>query len=50
MRSRRFDPEPLARSVAARRDRVDLGIRGVHLFTFNQVEATQAWVRRAAAS
>lgn len=50
MRSRRFDPEPLARSVAARLERPDLGIRGVHLFTFNQVDATQAWVRRATSS
>jgi len=23
-----------------------LGIGGVHLFTFNQLEATEAWVRR----
>lgn len=48
MRSRRFDPEPLARAVAARAERADLDIRGLHIFTFNQVEATQAWVRRAA--
>ena len=36
--------------VAVRADEEDLGIAGVHLFTFNQVEATEAWVRRAAAS
>jgi methylenetetrahydrofolate reductase (NADPH) len=48
MRSRRFDPEPLARAVAARLDDPGLDVRGLHLFTFNQVEATQAWVRRAA--
>jgi methylenetetrahydrofolate reductase (NADPH) len=46
-RSRRFDPTPLARALAARAEEADLGIGGVHLFTFNQVEATEAWVRRA---
>ena len=45
-RSRRYDPTPLALAVAARADEADLGIGGVHLFTFNQVEATEAWVRR----
>jgi methylenetetrahydrofolate reductase (NADPH) len=45
-RSRRYDPTPLARAVAARAEHADLGIGGVHLFTFNQVEATEAWVRR----
>ncbi|HEY5388269.1 MAG TPA: methylenetetrahydrofolate reductase [Thermoleophilia bacterium] len=49
-RSPRFDPTPLALAVAVRADEEDLGIAGVHLFTFNQVEATEAWVRRAAAS
>jgi methylenetetrahydrofolate reductase (NADPH) len=48
-RSRRYDPTPLARDVAERAGGSDLGILGVHLFTFNQVEATEAWVRRAAA-
>jgi methylenetetrahydrofolate reductase (NADPH) len=47
MRRRTFDPTPLARSVAARLERPDLDIEGVHLFTFNQVDATQAWVRSA---
>ncbi|MGD0997053.1 MAG: methylenetetrahydrofolate reductase [Thermoleophilia bacterium] len=49
-RSRRYDPTPLARAVAAHLDDADLRIEGVHLFTFNQVEATQAWARRAAAA
>jgi methylenetetrahydrofolate reductase (NADPH) len=44
MRRRTYDPTPLATAVAARLDRPALGIRGVHLFTFNQVDATQAWV------
>lgn len=48
MRSRRFDPGPLAREVAARLADSDLDIHGVLPFTFNQVEATQAWVRSAA--
>jgi methylenetetrahydrofolate reductase (NADPH) len=47
MRRRQYDPGPLARSVAARLDRPGLDIAGVHLFTFNQVDATQAWVRAA---
>ena len=50
MRSRRFDPGPLALAVAARLDRPGLDIGGVHLFTFNQVEATQAWVGGMASS
>jgi methylenetetrahydrofolate reductase (NADPH) len=49
-RSRRYDPTPLARAVAARAEAADLGIGGVHLFTFNQIEATEAWVRRTAAA
>jgi len=48
-RSRRYDPTPLARAVAARAEEADLGIGGVHLFTFNQIEATEAWVRRTTA-
>lgn len=46
-RSRRYDPTPLARAVAAHADDPALRIEGVHLFTFNQVEATEAWVRGA---
>jgi methylenetetrahydrofolate reductase (NADPH) len=45
-RSRRYDPTPLVRALAAGLDQQALGIEGVHLFTFNQVEATQAWARR----
>ena len=44
MRRRTYDPTPLAAAVAALLDRPDLGIEGVHLFTFNQVDATRAWV------
>jgi methylenetetrahydrofolate reductase (NADPH) len=46
-RSRRYDPTPLAAAVAAHGQDADLRIEGVHLFTFNQIEATQAWLRRA---
>jgi len=46
-RSRRYDPTPLALALAARAQEADLGIHGAHLFTFNQVAATEAWVRRA---
>jgi methylenetetrahydrofolate reductase (NADH) len=45
-RSRRYDPTPLARSVAGLSGDASLGLRGVHLFTFNQVEQTRDWVRR----
>ena len=48
-RSRSYDPTPLALALAARSQEADLGIRGAHLFTFNQVAATEAWVRRASA-
>jgi methylenetetrahydrofolate reductase (NADPH) len=44
-RARRFDPTPLALAVAAAADGTGLGIGGAHLFTFNQLEATEAWVR-----
>ena len=49
-RSRRYDPTPLARAVAAQAAEADLGIGGVHLFTFNQVEATEAWVRHTSSA
>jgi methylenetetrahydrofolate reductase (NADPH) len=44
MRRRTYDPTPLASAVAARLERPALDIHGVHLFTFNQVDATRAWV------
>ena len=49
-RTRRYDPTPLVEAVAARTAGDDLGIDGVHLFTFNQVAATEAWIGRAAAA
>ena len=45
-RARRYDPTALAVAVGAHLDEPGLGIAGVHLFTFNRVEETQAWVRR----
>lgn len=43
-RSRRYDPTPLAVEVADYASDPALGLRGVHLFTFNQVEPTRDWV------
>lgn len=48
-RSRRYDPTPLAGAIGAHLDDPGLGIAGAHLFTFNQVEETRAWVHRVAA-
>ncbi len=45
-RSRRYDPTPLAAAMAVRAADGSLGIRGAHLFTFNQVEQTRDWVAR----
>jgi methylenetetrahydrofolate reductase (NADPH) len=45
-RSRRYDPTPLTEEVAAYAADEALGLRGVHLFTFNQVEPTRDWVVR----
>jgi methylenetetrahydrofolate reductase (NADPH) len=49
-RSRSYDPTPLALALAAQVEEQDLGIGGVHLFTFNQVAATEAWVRRTSSA
>ena len=54
-RSRRYDPTPLAEEIAEYAADPALGLRGAHLFTFNQVEQTRDWVarqvgRRAAAT
>jgi methylenetetrahydrofolate reductase (NADPH) len=46
-RSRRYDPTGLAAEVAAHAADPTLGIRGAHLFTFNQVEQTRDWVARS---
>ena len=45
-RSRRYDPTPLAGAVAGYAMDPALGLQGVHLFTFNQVEQTRDWVAR----
>jgi methylenetetrahydrofolate reductase (NADPH) len=49
VRRRTYDPTPLAGAVAARIDRPGLDIGGVHVFTFNQVDATRAWVQASSA-
>jgi methylenetetrahydrofolate reductase (NADPH) len=46
--NRRYDPSPLARAIAAHLDDPGVLVGGVHLFTFNRLAATQAWVRAAA--
>ena len=43
-RSKRYDPTQLAGEVAEYAADASLGLRGVHLFTFNQVEPTRDWV------
>ena len=45
VRSRRYDPTALTRAVAERLDDDGVPAAGAHLFTFNQVDATYAWVR-----
>ena len=45
VRSRRYDPTPLTRAVADRLGGDGVTAAGAHLFTFNQVDATYAWVR-----
>ncbi len=45
-RSRRYGPTPLAEALAEYASDSSLGIRGAHLFTFNQVEPTRDWVAR----
>lgn len=47
-RTRRYDPTSLARAVAVHAADPALGIEGVHLFTFNQVEPTRDWVAHLA--
>ncbi|MET0911511.1 MAG: 5,10-methylenetetrahydrofolate reductase, partial [Ilumatobacteraceae bacterium] len=43
----RYDPAKLL--VPMSRHAVELGIDGLHIFTFNNVEATQAWLEHASA-
>lgn len=49
-RARLYDPTDLAGAVAAHLDEPGLRIAGVHLFTFNQIEATQRWLVRTLSS
>jgi hypothetical protein len=36
-----FDPTPIVTTVA--RDATELGVTGLHSYTFNSVAATRAW-------
>lgn len=47
MTQRAFEPDALLRPLAA--DLETLGIDGIHLYTFNQVDATEAWRARTLA-
>ncbi|MDG1265789.1 MAG: hypothetical protein P8O03_05640 [Ilumatobacter sp.] len=47
MTQRNFDPDVLLRSLAD--DLETLGIDGIHLYTFNQVDATEIWRERTLA-
>ena len=38
-----YDPNDLLVPLSA--DLLDLGVEGLHVFTFNQVEATEQWRR-----
>ncbi len=44
MTQRAFQPDQLLRPLAD--DLIELGIDGIHLYTFNQVAATEAWRQR----
>ena len=48
MRGRQYDPTGLTRAVAGRLGQEGLEAAGAHLFTFNQVGPTSAWVRSLA--
>ncbi|MGE0214786.1 methylenetetrahydrofolate reductase [Mycolicibacterium sp.] len=47
---RSYAPESLIAEIAAQPDFAELGIEGLHMFSFNQVDATVDWQRRNAAS
>lgn len=47
MTQRSFEPDMLLKPLAGELD--DLGIAGIHLYTFNQVAATEAWRTRTLA-
>jgi methylenetetrahydrofolate reductase (NADPH) len=47
MRPGRYRPDRLVRPLARLSE--GLGLSGLHLFTFNQVDPTVAWLRKAIA-
>ncbi len=47
MTQRSFEPDMLLRPLAG--DLNELGIEGIHLYTFNQVEAAEQWRERTLA-
>ena len=48
LRGRHYDPTGLARAVAGRLEEAGLAAAGAHLFTFNQLGPTSAWVQSLA--
>jgi methylenetetrahydrofolate reductase (NADPH) len=50
LRRRAFRPDPLFHALASLASDPVADVRGIHLFTFNQVEAAAAWRTRALAS
>jgi methylenetetrahydrofolate reductase (NADPH) len=48
-RTRRYDPGALVEAIARESRDGDLGIAGVHLFTFNQLDSTRRWLLEARA-
>jgi methylenetetrahydrofolate reductase (NADPH) len=47
LRPRAFTPEPLLASLAPAIAAPEAAIAGLHLFTFNQIASTVAWIRQA---
>ena len=47
LKSRVYNPEELVEELAPRVGDKDYGIAGFHAYTFNQVQSTEEWRRRA---
>jgi methylenetetrahydrofolate reductase (NADPH) len=47
LRPGRYRPDRLIKPLSRRRE--ELGLNGLHLFTFNQVDSTVTWLRKAIA-
>jgi methylenetetrahydrofolate reductase (NADPH) len=47
---RSYTPEPLIAQIANETGFDELGIEGLHLFSFNQIDASVEWQRRISAA